>query len=184
MSRSRQLSVFLVSSCLALALAACGGGDDDDTRPQPTTTAPETTQSQEEEAEAALRQLAEDWYAASDAIYQHRAEPESASEYLVDPYLSAYVEQATEVVDAGRISRPSDTSRLEIIEVAIDGDSATVTECAIDADVLLGPDGEVIDDNVYAQLLESDAVRGSDGWHFSDRRVLLEEEGTEECPSA
>jgi len=181
LSRSRLWALLLVSW---VVVATSCGGDDTEARPRPTTTAPATTQSQDADDEQALRQLAEDWYEASDAIYQHRAEPESASSYLVDPYLSAYVARATEVLESGQISRSSDRSRLEVLAVSLDGDEASVTQCVIDADVLVDADGEVVDGGVYANLLESEAVRTSAGWRFRDRKVLAEEEGSERCPSA
>lgn len=182
MSRSRQLSALLVLFCLVAG--ACGGDDGTDADRQPTTTAPSTTRSPQEEDEEALRQLAEDWYETSDAIYQHRQEPATAEGFLVDPYLTAYVEQARELVESGRVSEPSERSRLEILEVRVDGDTAVITQCSIDADVLKGPNGEVIDDKVYAQLLETNAVRGEAGWRFNNRRMLSEEEGADECRSA
>jgi hypothetical protein len=179
-AHSRQLSVYLVVFCLTLS-ACGGGGEDDDADPQPTTTSPSTTQSQEEEDEQALRQLAEDWYEHSDRIYQHRAEPESASDYLLDPYLADYVARATDVVDAGQISEPGAESTAEVLDVSIEGDTATVVECAVDADVLRASDGAVVNDEVVTLKLETDAIRTPEGWRFTERRTLEEMPGSGEC---
>jgi hypothetical protein len=187
MPRSRQLSALLV--VLGLALAACGGDDDKDADPQPTTTSPSTeatttTESPEAADEQALRHLAEDWYEASDAIYQGEAEPESAADYLIDPYLAAFVARARDVLAAGQISEPNEESRLEVKAIEIEGNDARVVECVIDADVLSGPDGAVVNDDLVASLFETEAVREAGGWKFADRRTLAEVPGSTECPTA
>ena len=179
MPRSRHLSVYLAALCLACAACA---SDDDQPTSSPTTTAPQTTQSQQAADEQALRDLAEDWYAASDAIYQHREDPARASDFLVDPYLAAYLERATEVIDAGQVSERNEASSVLITEVRVAGDYGTVVECVIDADILRGPDGEVINDEVVASLIESKAVRAEGGWKFAERRTLSEKLGGDECP--
>jgi hypothetical protein len=181
MSRSRQLSVFLVSSCLALALAACGGGDDDDTRPQPTTTAPETTQSQEEQDEAALRQLAEDWYEFVSDAYRTASDSGDADRYLTDPYLSDYESSIAEHVASGNSSESSEDSGHEIRSIEVAGAEASIEECIVDADVLRGPDGGVLNDEVVAQLVRTSASLTGEGWRLSDRQLVSEQEGAVEC---
>lgn len=173
--------MFLVSSCLALAVVACGGGDDDDARPQPTTTAPETTQSQEEQDEAALRQLAEDWYGFVEDVYLGREDVSVADAYIAEPYLSGFVEQVEQFAQDGHQIELSDRSSHEVRSVEVDGDQAVVVECVIDADVLLDANGSVLNDEIQANLYSTAAVKGPDGWRLSERETVVEEDGAAAC---
>jgi hypothetical protein len=185
MPRSRQLSALLVLFCTALALAAASCSDDDDpTRPQPTTTAPDTTQPQPETEtdEQALEALAEDWYEASREAYRN-AEFDLATveRYLVDPYLSAFVAAVEDYRAQGQTSRPGEASRHVIGEVAVDDESGFVEECIVDAEVLLDEVGAVVNDEIVTSRTRTSAVMTSSGWRFSDREVLGDEEGGDQC---
>ncbi|HEX7131111.1 MAG TPA: hypothetical protein VF228_00965 [Iamia sp.] len=180
MSRSRQLSALLVVFCLFLA--ACGG-DSDDPETQPTTTQPSTTttQSQEEDDEQALRQLAEDWYLAIREIYDEEADLDLAAEYLIDPYLSGFQVQVNEYRAGDETIESSPDSTHDVVDVTVEGDSATVIECVVDADVLKAADGSVISDDVVAKLFSTSAIRTGDEWRLQERTTVDEAEGTV-CP--
>lgn len=183
MSRSRQLPALLVAFCAALVLAgACGGDDEPDADRQPTTTAPSTTASPEAADEAALRQLAEDWYEAVEAIYVGDREPEAAADYISDPYLSGFTEQVDQFKRSGRQAQITGESSHEIRSIIVEGDEATLIECVIDADVLLDADGSVLNDVVQANLYSTDAQRVDGGWRLTERETLAEEDGETSCP--
>jgi hypothetical protein len=179
MPRSRQLSALLI--VFALALASCTDDGENDADPQPTTTQPSTTttESPEAEDEQALRQLAEDWYEAYNVIFESRSSAEDAQTFLVDPYLRQFQTQFEDFVSSGNQTEISDRSSQRVEEVSIEGDRALVTECVVNANVLVDPNGEVLNDEVGARRLESTAVRGSDGWRFSERRSLGDVEEAE-----
>lgn len=176
MSRSRQLSVYLVASCLAFA--ACGGDDPDDAGPQPTTTAPSTTQPQDPD-EQALRSLAEAWYETIRQIYDEGAETSTASDYLTEPYLGAFVRQVEEYRSGDETIESSPRSSHEVRSVEVNGDAAVVVECVIDADIVRAADGAVVNDSVVAKLYSTSAERTEEGWRLRDRETLVEQEGDE-----
>jgi hypothetical protein len=177
--RPRIISATLIASCLALA--ACGGSDDE-TRPRPTTTAPSTSTTTTTPAsadEAALRQLAEDWYETYNFIFESRGSGEEAAGYLVDPYLTQFEEQVAEYLNSGNQTDISERSSQSIETVKLDGDSAVITECIVNANVLRGPGGEVLNDDVGARRIETVAVREPNGWRLSERRALEDVEEAE-----
>ena len=176
-ARSRQLSAYVMSFCLTLV--ACGGGDDDAADPQPTTTSPSTTQSQEQADEQALRQLAEDWYEAIRLIYDEGADPEIAADYLVDPYLGGFIDQVEEYRAGTDVIESSPESAHEVRSIQVDGESAVVVECVVDADVRRAADGTVVDDSVVAKVFSTTATRSEAGWRLQERKTLTEQEGTE-----
>jgi hypothetical protein len=168
-----------VSFCLVLA--ACGGGDADDADPQPTTTSPSTTQSPDEADEQALRQLAEDWYGFIGNAYANEADLDALSEYLVDPYLTQFRDQISDHQAAGNTTDRSSQSSHDVESLSIDGERAEVIECVVDADVLLGPQGEILNDEVNAQRVTTTAIRTADGWRFTERDLTGEWEGETQC---
>lgn len=177
-ARSRQLSIYLMSFCLTLT--ACGG-DSDDAEPQPTTTSPATTQSQQQADEQALRQLAEDWYETYSQAFESQGDGSTASEFLVDPYLTQFLTQLDDLRASGNETVRNGRSRQTIEEVTVEGDTAVVTECVVNANVLVDSGGQVINDEVAVRRLETQAVRIEEGWRFSQRSVLDELESEGEC---
>lgn len=179
-ARSRQLSVYLVVFCLALA--ACGGDGDDDADPQPTTTSPSTTQSPEAQDEQSLRQLAEDWYEVSRQAYLEDGFDLTEIEgYLADPYLEGFVAQVEAYRADGKQSQRGEASRHVVEGLQVDGDAATVTECIVDGEVLLDADGEVLNDSVMTTRVRTEAVRTDGGWRFKDREVVDDEQEGDAC---
>lgn len=181
MSRSRRTSVILLACGVLLS---CGSGDDSDARPQPTTTAvarttTTTTTTPGSSDEDALRQLAEDWYVTLSAIFESGLSAEEATAYLTDPYLTQFRQQVATFREAGNETEISERSRQTIESVDINGDAAVVTECLVNANVLRGPDGRVLNDEVGASRVETVATRTSAGWRFSERRAVAEVEETE-----
>lgn len=176
----------VVCACL-LAAASCGGdddgGDDGADREPPTTTAPvtSTTLTQEEQDEEALRQLAEDWFDVSRAIFGGDATVEEAGQYLIDPYLTAFQMNLSTALADGRTVRLGDDSANTVEAVEVMGDSAVVHQCVVDADVLVNRDGTVDDDRLVAFFYESEAVRADGEWKFADRRTIRSVEGADEC---
>jgi hypothetical protein len=173
----------LFCAALALAGASCGGGDDDP-ETQPTTTqlsTTTTTQSQEEEDEQALRQLAEDWTDAIRAIYYEGEDVALAADYAAGEYLEAFEGDVEAFAQSGNSARPDERTNTDIESVEVSGDSAEVTQCTVDFDVLLGPGGEVLNDDVVARRFVTTADRGSDGWRFTARDELEVWEGSESC---
>ena len=183
-ARSRQLSVYLAIFCLALA--ACGGGgggDDEDADPQPTTTSPSTTQSPEDADEQALRHLAEDWFEAVRTAYTEDTDLAELEQFAADPYLTGVQEQITSFRETGNEAQPGDQTVHEVVSVELDGGGATLVECVIDADLVLTAEGAVINDEVQANLYETDASLVDGSWRLTGRRTLVETDGSNQCPA-
>lgn len=180
MSRSRQLSALLV--VIGLVLAACGGDDADEADPQPTTTAPTTIESPEAADEAALRQLAEDWFDVSRQAY---IDPDfdlaRLDDFLTDDYLQGLTAQIEDYREAGHSSEPGEASRHMVEELTVEADSGLVTECIVDGEVLLDSDGAVINDAVVTRTVETTAVRTAVGWRFSNRESIAEDQEGDQC---
>ncbi|HEU5149859.1 MAG TPA: hypothetical protein VFU19_05150 [Iamia sp.] len=169
-----------MASCFLLA--ACGGDDPDDARPQPTTTAPSTTQPQDPD-EQALRSLAEDWFRAVRQAYMEDTDLADLEPLAVERYLAGVRDEIEAFRDSGNEARPGDRTRHEVLSVAVDGDAAVLVECVIDADLVLSSQGQVLNDEVQANLYETDALRDGDEWRLSGRRTLDEVDGSIECPA-
>jgi hypothetical protein len=178
---SRQLSVLLIIFGVIL-LPSCADDAPEEPRSQPTTTAPSTTTTTTSPAqadEAALRQLAEDWYRELGARFEAGASTDGADRYLMDPYLTQFEQQVQDFLDSGNQTEISERSDQTIESVEVEGDSGVVVECVVNANILRGPDGDVINDEVAARRIETVARRGSDGWRLSERRILEELEEAE-----
>lgn len=168
---------------ICLALAACGddGGTDPD-RPQPTTTNPTTTQSPTETDEQSLRQLAQDWYEASQQAYLDDGyDLQQVSQFLTDPYLSEFVGRVEAYRAEGNQSRSGEASRQVIEQVTVDGDEATVAECIVDGEVLLNSEGGVLNDSVVTSRVRTSARRTADGWRFVERELLGDDQEGDAC---
>ncbi|QYG91971.1 hypothetical protein HC251_05655 [Iamia sp. SCSIO 61187] len=174
----------LLGAICTAALVGCGGGDGgDDGGADPTTTAPTTTQSQEAEDEEALRQLAEDWFVSVRSVYIDRANPDDLAAYAAGPYLEGVLDQIAEFEATGNEAQPGDQTRHEVLSVEVDDASASLVECVIDSDRVLSPDGDVINDEVQANLYETEARRLDGGWRLTGRSTLEEVDGSDQCPA-
>lgn len=184
MPRSRQLSVPLAVLC-ALSLLACTGDEPQSPDALPTTTAvSSTTQSQEAADEQALRQLAEDWYAASrEAFLDPDYDLNAAEQYLAPPYLDSFIAQIEQYREQGHRSEASDASRHTVLDVEVADEGTAVTECIVDGEVLLDGEGAVLNDQVVTRRVRSEAVRTDAGWRFSARESIADEEEGDTCPA-
>lgn len=171
-----------------LATAACGvddpGAEPPPTSPTthfvPTTTAPSTTLSQQQQDEADLRQLAADWYETRNSILKDGAEVEAAEAYLTGSYLATFGEDVEERRASGNSSEAGAASREVVTAIEIDGDTATVETCLVDADLLRNASGEVINDETGTFRYRTKATLTSDGWRF-ERRERTGSEGGDTC---
>lgn len=187
MPRSRRLSTPLVAFGASLALlvstaASCGGDDDPSDRPQPTTTAIPTTQSQEQEDEQSLRQLASDWFEEVRQVYMRGTGTEGLAAFAEEPYLSGVIGQIEEFRATGNMAQESDETRHEVVSVDVDGSEAVLVECVVDADVVIAASGEVVNDDVQANLYETEARKVDEGWRLTGRKTLREVDGSDQCP--
>lgn len=171
----------------AVALCGCGGNEEPAASEPPTTTTPSTTPSStlssEAQDERALRQLAEDWFEAVRQILIGSRPLEDATDFLSRSYLRMFSEQVNQLEEAGQVVRldPEARSRQETTEVILNGDSAEIIECVVDGDHLLSSDGELLNDEVTARLVRTQAERVDDGWRFNERIGLTEERGSTTC---
>lgn len=181
--RSRQLSALLI--VFAVALTGCTDDGEKDADPQPTTTQPSTTTTESPEAadEEALRQLAEDWFAAVRAVYIDGADPDALAEFAVDPYLAGVLEQVATFQASGNEARAGDQTRHEVVTLEISESDAVLVECVIDADEILSAEGEVLNDQVQANLYETNAALDDGSWRLTERRTLNEVDGSDQCPA-
>lgn len=168
----------LVLISLAVTLVAVGASCTDDDAadpPPPTTTSP--TQADED----ALEQLATDWYEMGEAIYAGTAEASGAGNFISGGYLDGFTTKFQKFEDSGNTSRRNSSSSHEIESIKVTGDSARIRECVIDADELLDPSGEVIDDRIVALRYDTTATRLEDGWTLTEREVINEWQGERKC---
>lgn len=173
---------------LALTLLGCtDDSGDDDATPRPTTTQPSTTTTDattttEPDDEAQLRQLAEDWWETSRALYlDSDRSTDEISDYLTGDYLTGTVSQVEDFRETGNTSQLAEGSRHVIEEVVVNGTSAVLTECFVNADVLLDQDGNVLDDSVATRRYDTTASLGADGWRLVLRTQLGESQGGDQC---
>lgn len=73
-------------------------------------------------------------------------------------------------------------SRREVEVVSLEGDGASVRDCAVDDAVVVDLDsGEVLDDDVVTRLATGELVREAGGWKVSFTRVEQTWEGVAGC---
>ncbi len=186
--RSRRCLSTHLTPALALTaalLAAVGGAacsDDGDDAVDPTTTQPTTTLTQAQQDEQALRQLTEDWYAQINEIFEERADPQTADEYITDDYYDAVISEVEAFRETGRTTERSAASRHVVESITVSGDAATLEECFVDADVLYDGDGQVLNDDIVTTRFTTVASMTEDGWRFERRVPRGEDEEGDQCP--
>lgn len=184
----RHLGILLPGVAVALILV-CGCGRNEPASPAgpaPTTTAPSSTLGPEEEGdEQALTRLAEGWFEAIRRIFIDGEDLATAEQYVAGEYLEVFRQQVVDQAERGQRSErdPEDRTRTTVEDVSITGDEATVTECVINADVLVdGESGVVIDDSVGVRRYRTVAERTDAGWRFVQRTSVPIEEDDDSCP--
>lgn len=176
----------VVTACLLLAAASCGDDGDDSANPgSPTTTAPATTTTltQEEQDEEALRQLAEDWDETNHAIHLRDESVDAAERYLAGDYLENYRQDVQAFLDRGQVVEPDEQTGTTVEIVVVEGDRGEVIECLVDADLLVDADGNVVNDDVSATRLRTEAERSDGEWRFIARSTVEIFEGDVQCAS-
>lgn len=183
----RRAGPVLLCAVLAVGLSPACSDDEPSSADPPTTTAPTTTTappttlSPTEQDEQALHQLAEEWYESTDEIYANEAEPQSAEQFIVGDYLSGFINQVRDFREAGYSVRPSPTTEHVVESVTVVGDTGSVHECVVDADIVIGPDGRVLNDLVVTKRYATSAIRTEEGWRFTERSTRSEQEGRAQC---
>lgn len=180
-----------VGVLLALFLACvvgsgCGGDDGPAASEPPSTTTPSTepstTLSPEAADERALRQLAEEWFEAVRRIFVDGEDPTLAEQYITGEYLEEFRQHVAEDAAAGhRTERdPQGRTRTTIEEISVSGDQGVITECVVNADVLIDASGQVLDDSVGVRRYTTTAQRTGDEWRLA-QRTSTTLEGVESC---
>lgn len=182
----------VVLLCVALVVGPMMGcGDDDDTPASPTTTAPSSssttpsstapvTTASPDDDETALRHLAEEWFEVARRLYAGDNDTDQIALYLVARYLDGFITQLENFRASDRRAELSRLSDHAIESISIVGDSASLVECVLDADLLLDEDGNVLNDDATKKQYETIAMKTRSGWRLSDRIKLAETDG-ESC---
>lgn len=177
--------------CVALVVGTVLGCGDDDPPAPPTTTAPSSssttpsstapaTTAGPEDDEAALRRLAEEWFEVARQLYAGDSDTDQIAIYLVARYLDGFATQLEAFRMSGRKAELSQLSQHVVESLSIDGDSASLVECVVDADLLIDEDGNVLNNDATKKRYETTATRTESGWRLSDRIKVAESDG-ESC---
>lgn len=186
-SRSARRRVLAVCGTAAV-VAILGCGDDKPDAPAPTITSPSTTAPStldpESEDEAALRQLAEDWFEAVRRIFIDGEDPALAEQYIAGDYLDQFRQHVLDNEAAGYITErdPEGRSRTEIETISVEAGQGDITECLVDADILIdGKTGIIVNDGITARRLMTEATLTTSGWRLSKRLTISTHKNNETC---
>lgn len=182
---------------VAIVLGAAGCGDDDDTAiPDGTTTTTATTSSSTSSAtngaDDADADVTDRYLAYWDARFAANEEDAPASdeqlrEYATGAQLEKVLDETARNRDEGIAFRHPTSSVAERrpTVVAMEGDTATLQDCAVtDGIVYRVETGEVIDDSVATHSIEATMRRVDGEWKLEAARLLQEWEGVAGCALA
>jgi hypothetical protein len=163
----------LAALFLTLALACSNDTDD----PPPSSTS--TTVSPEAEVEAA-------YLAYWDMAEQLSAAPDPAnseiSKRAVDPVRETLTETLSSYQAEGQLVHSGPDYGHEVSEVVVDGDSATLLDCALDDSALIDEEsGETIRQEVVTTSLQAVLVLQDDRWLLKELNALGSWEGAVPC---
>lgn len=182
----RWSALLVVAACLAV-VAGCSDDGEASLEPRPTTTSrPGTTSTTEPNAE---EQVVERYLAFWDARLEANNEPVNPDhpglrEYATGEQLDQVLLETTQRRDQGlairRAADPVGEHRVEVL--GIDGETATLQDCATDDDVVYRvATGEVVNDRVATLNVEA-TMRVVDGeWKLARTRVVQRWEGVAGC---
>lgn len=176
-SSRRAAAVAVVAACLALAVA----GRADAGTPAGPARRPTEVEAAPVDAEAAVAALAEGWWATYRRIRVGRALLAEGDRFLVDPYRAdVEAEHRSFAAGAGTL-RLSALSAITVTDVAVEGTTAVVTSCVVDADLVLTHDTELVTSAVTATRHRAEAHLTDEGWRLAEHGTLASAPGTA-CP--
>ncbi len=170
---SRLLALLIAGAC---ALTSCGG--DDDAPPDPPSSSPTTT-SPEAEVESAYLAY---WDMVAEVTSAPDPESPAIAEHSVDPARSELLTSVREFQAAGEAVHIGEDYGHAVSEVAIDGETATLRDCAVDdAAVVDVESGEVARQSTTTSLLDVTLVRQQGEWRVSTVSSTQNWDGATTC---
>jgi hypothetical protein len=159
---------------LPVPLLSCS--DEEDPPPRSTTT---TTLSPEAEVEAAYLAY---WNMVDRLVADPDPENPQIGEMAVDPARQRLIDSLSGFQSAGHVARSGDLYAHVVTDVAVNGDTATLRDCAVDDSSLVEADsGEVVEQEVVTTSVEAVLIREGSAWLLKELNPIESWEGAVPC---
>jgi hypothetical protein len=165
MQVGRLVAIVLVG----LLAAGCGGGDDDSSpdtsrraSDSSSSTAPPTTRSAESEVEEAYLAY---WAMGERLLETPNPDDPEIAQRAIDPARGQMIDSLTTLRARDQAVRHGPRHRHDVRSIEVEGESATVRDCAIDdASIVDARSGATIDERLVTALYEATLVSQGSSW--------------------